>query len=451
MLKRKVENQLVKWKHDSSKALLVTGARQIGKSYSIREFGKRNYKSFVEYNLLENTEAKKAFSSANGVTDLINRIILLAKSPLKENDTLVLIDEIQEYPDIMTMAKFLIEDGRFSYAFSGSMLGTEFKGVRSFPVGYVHEIRMFPLDFEEYCWGVSTPSFAIDELQDAFLTRRAVDAAAHDNLLRTFRSYMVVGGMPEVVQRYVDNGFVLNDVRSLQSELNGQYRYDIGKYASPRSLHVRQIYDQIPLQLQETNDRFKVSALGKDVRYDRSERDFLWLVNAGVALKVERVSEAKSPLRRTKMPSHFKLYQSDTGMLLSRYPQSTARALYLDERTPNLGSLYENVIAQELTARMIRPYFFEGVGAGEVDFVIEGKSGHVVPIEVKSGRKFRTHKALDRMLENRESRVKEAIVLCHHNVEVNEKVSYLPFYMTMCLGKLTEAEDSTFVLAPGWV
>ena len=450
MLRRKVEKELLDWKETSHKALLVTGARQIGKSYAIREFGKRHYGSFVEFNLMNDAEVREALSSAANATDFINRVVLLAGETLQEGDTLVLIDEIQECPDVMTMAKFLVEDGRFSYAFSGSMLGTEFKGVRSFPVGYVHEVRMFPLDFEEYCWGVSVPAFALEEIRGAFRERRAVDVAIHEKLLRTFRSYLVVGGMPEVVQRYIDDGYVLNVVRDLQQELNGQYRYDIAKYAGSRALQVRDIFDQMPIQLEDKNDRFKLTSLGKDVRYERYKEEFIWLVNAGVALKVEQVSEAKSPLKRTEVPSMFKLYQSDIGMLTARYPQSTARALYLDERMPNFGGLYENVVAQELAAQQIRPYYYAKDEVGEVDFVIEGKSGHVVPIEVKSGRKFRSHAALDRLLANKESRASEGVVLCRGNVEVNGKVSYLPFYMAMCLGEFGESREGDFVLAPGW-
>lgn len=450
MLKRKVEKQFLSWKETSNKALLVTGARQIGKSYAIREFGKRHYQSFVEFNLMNDVEAREAFSSAANATDFINRIILLAGKTLQEGNTLVLIDEIQEHPDIMTMAKFLVEDGRFSYAFSGSMLGTEFKGVRSFPVGFVHEVRMFPLDFEEYCWGVGVPALVLKDIRRAFQERCPVDMAVHERLLRTFRSYLIVGGMPEVVQRYIDDGYVLSAVRELQQELNGQYRYDIGKYAGPRALQVRDIFDQMPLQLEEKNDRFKLTSLGKDARYERYREEFIWLVNAGVALVVEQVTEAKSPLKRTEVPSMFKLYQSDTGMLTARYPQSTARALYLDERTPNFGGVYENVVAQELAAQQVKPYYYMKDGTSEVDFVVEGKSGHVVPIEVKSGRKVRSHAALDYLLKNKESRIKEAIVLCRNNVEVVGKVSYLPFYMTICLEEFGESSESNFVLAPGW-
>lgn len=448
MLRRKIEGQLLAWKGESRKALLVTGARQIGKSYSIRAFGKAHYRSYVEFNLLENGRAKKVFSEATDVADLINRIVLLSDVPLVDHDALVFIDEIQELPDIMTMAKFLVEDGRFSYAFSGSMLGTEFKGVRSYPVGYVREATMRPLDFEEYCWALNVPEAVLDDVRAAFVERVPVERYVHESLLRNFRTYLVVGGMPEVVQRYIDDGYALASTRSLQSELVAQYRHDIEKYAGAAALRVRDVFDRIPLQLEEPNSRFVVSSLGADARYGRYAKDFLWLVNAGVALKVERVSEAKSPLKRTELPSKFKLYHSDTGMLLSRYPQSTARAAYLDERAPNLGGVYENAVAQELVAQGIVPYYFLDAARNEVDFLIEGKCGRVVPIEVKSGRKFRNHAAIDGVLANRASRACEGVVLCRSNVEVEGKITYVPFYMCFCLSELVEAGEPDFAVRP---
>lgn len=448
MLQRKIETALANWKRRSSHALLVTGARQVGKSYSIRAFGTANYGSFVEFNLFANGRAKQVLSGAEDATDLINRIALLAETELVEHDTLIFFDEIQEYPDIVTMAKALVEDGRYSYVFSGSMLGTEFKGIRSFPVGYVEEITMRPLDFEEFCWALSIPRSILDSIRDRFDSRTPVETYVHEQMLKNFRSYLLVGGMPEVVQQFLDQGRSIPGIRALQNELVAQYRVDIGKYAAGQALRVREIFDHIPLQLEEPEGRFILSSLGKDVRFERWETDFLWLVNAGVALKTECVSEAKSPLRRTRERSKFKLYQSDTGMLLSRYPMSTARALYLDERTPNLGGIYENAVAQELAAQSISAYYFMTAQTGEVDFIFEGISGRVVPLEVKSGRRFRSHAALDKLLANKETRAREGFVLCRNNVAVEDKVVYLPFYMTFCLNHLTEQSLDDFVIDP---
>ncbi len=451
MLRRKVTDQLERWKEVPGKALLVTGARQIGKSYAIREFGMRRYTCYVEVNLLLDCEAADILTSARSASDFINRVALLSPNPLIEGDTLIFIDEIQEFPDIVTLAKALVEDGRYSFAFSGSMLGTELLGIRSFPVGYVHQLVMRPLDFEEFSWAVGVEPRFLDEVRESLRERRPVDAALHDVMLRNYRAYIVAGGMPEVVQNYIDSKYTLAETRTIQSQLVVQYAQDISKYAGRRALEVRSIFDRIPVQLEEESRRFNVSQLEDGARYSQYDQDFLWLVSAGVGLMVPQVTEAKSPLKRTESAGKFKLYESDTGMLVSRYPQSTARAIYLDQKTSNLGGIYENVVAQELAAQGIEEWYFQSDTVGEVDFVIKGKAGRVVPIEVKSGRKVRSHAALDRLLEVGEYKIREGAVLSRNNVSKEGKVLYLPIYMTFCLDELTElgaGADDGFTFAP---
>lgn len=451
MLRRKVTEQLERWKRMSGKALLVTGARQIGKSYAIREFGKRSYACYLEVNLLLDGEAAGILTKARNASEFINFLVLLSPTPLVEGDTLVFIDEIQEFPDIMTLAKALVEDGRYSFAFSGSMLGTELRGIRSFPVGYAYQLTMRPLDFEEFSWAVGVEERFLDEVRGCLRERRPVGDALHDVMLRNYRAFMVAGGMPEVVQNYIDSKFSLVQTRVIQEQLVRQYAQDISKYAGRRAFEVRSIFDRIPVQLEEESHRFRVSQLEDGARYNQYDQDFLWLVNAGVGLMVPQVTEAKSPLRRTEANGKFKLYESDTGMLVSRYPQSTARGIYLDQKNPNLGGVYENVVAQELAAQGVDLWYFQSDAVGEVDFVIEGKAGHVVPLEVKSGRKVRSHAALDRLLEVDEYKIREGVVLSRNNVTQEGKVLYLPIYMTFCLDELTElANDarSDFSFAP---
>lgn len=334
MLRRKVTDRLVSWKETSQKALLVTGARQVGKSFAIREFGKSNYSNYVEINLLLDADAKAAIVGASNAVDFINRVALLSKSQLIEGDTLIFIDEIQEYQEIVTLIKALVEDGRYSYIFSGSMLGTEFKGISSFPVGYVEQVVMRPMDFEEFCWAVGVEAPFLDQIRTCLRERRAVEGYLHDAMIRNYRAYIVAGGMPEVVQAYVDSGFSLVQTRALQQELVRQYAQDVGKYAQKRAFEVRSIYNQIPVQLEGDVHRFKLSSLRDQARFSSFHHDFLWLVHAGVGLKVSQVTEARCPLKRTEKASKFKLYQSDTGMLVSRYPQSAARAIYLDMKIP---------------------------------------------------------------------------------------------------------------------
>lgn len=448
MLRRKMTRILEDWKRSSRKALMLTGARQVGKSYAVRDFGRSNYLVYVEINLAIDREARTLLADASSPIDFINRIALLHPEPLIEHETLVFVDEVQEYPEIVTLMKGLVEDGRLSYILSGSMLGTEFKGVTSFPVGFVEQHVMRPLDFEEFSWAVGVDPRFLDQIRSCLRDRRSVEDYLHDTMMRNFRAYMVCGGMPEVVQRYIDSGFSLMETRALQSELVVQYGQDIAQYAGARALEVRRIFDQIPVQLEEDPHRFVLSSLEKGARFSTFDHDFLWLVHAGVGLMVQQVTEAKAPLKRTESASRFKLYQSDTGMLVSRYPQSTSRAIYLDRAQPNLGGIYENVVAQELTALGVGAWYYQSSEVGEVDFVIEGCAGRIVPIEVKSGRKMRSHAALDRLLGIDEYKIREAVVLSRLNVSVEDRVLYAPWYMAFCLDELTEREDTDFTFGP---
>ena len=436
MLRRKMTDRLAAWKRDfPNKALLLVGARQVGKSYVIREFGKREYSGYCEINLLDNTAACRALSEARSAQDFISRVSLFGDGTLVEGDTLVFIDEIQAAPDIVTMAKFLVEDGRYSWAFSGSMLGTRLKQARSVPTGFFHEMTMRPLDFEEFCWAIGLSDAAMDAVRDACVARRPVDDYLHDAMLANYRSYLVVGGMPEVVQRFLDTRGNLAIVRELQADLNDQYQQDISKYAQSRALHVRSIFDQLPLQLEGESQRFVLSSIDKNARFESYERDFVWLVNAGVALKTNLVRELRQPLLQAERPGHFKLYQSDVGMLMARYHVSVAQAAYLDDATPNLGTVYENAVAQELAAQGQALRYYMVRKRGEVDFLAEDGRGGAVPIEVKSGGYYHAHAALDRLLSDRPE-LQLAIVLSRGNVELRERTLYLPHYAIFCLPEI---------------
>lgn len=443
MLKRKIMQQLVDWKASSGKAMLVTGARQIGKSYAIREFARREYRSHVEINLYDDKAAAKALLSAANVDEFLSRLSLFAQKPLVPGSALVFIDEVQEMPDIMTMVKFLVQDGRFDYVFSGSMLGTEFKGVRSYPVGYVTERTMRPMDFEEFCWAIGVHDETLETIRQCCRAERPVDAAVHDAMMRNFRTYLVVGGMPDAVNAFLQSKGDLSAVRRVQSDLNRQYRHDIAQYAGSRALQVREVFEQMPVQLADGSGRFSVTAIGENARYSRNQQDFVWLADAGVALKTDCVAEPKSPLKRTAQSPKFKLYQSDTGMLMARYPVSTAQAAYLDGRNPNLGAIYENAVAQELTAQRIPLYYYMSKKKGEVDFIADAQDGSVMPLEVKSGRSYMTHAAIDALLAEPEYRLKRGVVVSRSNVLCEGEVLNLPLYALWCLADVVGlvAED----------
>ena len=340
----------------------------------------------------------------------------------------------------MTMVKFLVEDGRFDYAFSGSMLGTEFKGIRSYPVGFVTERTMRPMDFEEFCWAIGVHQETLDAIQSACDSKTPVDRFVHDAMMNNLRTYLVVGGMPDAVKAFVDTQGDLGAVRRIQIDLNRQYHQDIAQYAGTRALQVGNVFDQMPVQLAEGNGRFTVSSIGENARYTRNQMDFVWLTNAGVALKTDCITEPKSPLKRTAQSPKFKLYQSDTGMLMARYPVTTAQAAYLDSKDPNLGAIYENVVAQELTAQQIPLYYYMAKKRGEVDFIADAEHDAVMPIEVKSGNNYNTHAAIDALLANPEYGVGKGIVLSRSNVSRHGNVLNLPLYATWCLAKVAVGE-----------
>ncbi|PLS28879.1 ATP-binding protein [Bifidobacterium parmae] len=437
MLRRKITGELHAWRQArTGKALFLTGARQIGKSTAVREFSHREYSVTAEINLYENKAAARALAHADNAQDFISRISLFSHATLIPGETIIFLDEVQEQPDVMTMVKFLVEDGQFDYILSGSMLGTELKGVRSYPVGSVIEKTMRPMDFEEFCWAIGVQPSTLDMIREHCMSGEAIDPHIHQAMMTNFRSYLVVGGMPEAVQDFVDHYGNLSTVRALQNELNRQYRLDISKYAGSRSLQVQAVFDQMPLQLIDGNGRFSVSSIGANARYERNQQDFLWLVDAGVALKTNCVTEPKSPLLRTSQSPKFKLYQSDIGMLMARYPITTARAAYLADPSPNLGALYENVIAQELAAQGVPLYYYMAKKHGEVDFIADTADGTAIPFEVKSGRSYRVHAAIDAILNNPEYRIERGVVLSRSNVERDGAVTYLPIYASWCLKEI---------------
>lgn len=444
MFKRKAYDQLKRWRMRTEQtALLVTGARQIGKSYLVEHLGRSTFRNMVVINLYEDKIAKQALSEANDAEDLITRIALFADSPLIPGETLIFIDEIQELPDLMTMVKFLVQDGRYAYAFSGSMLGVELKHVRSYPVGFVTEIIMYPMDFEEFCWAANVNEEALNTVRRCCVAHETVPDFLHEQLLTYFRTYMAVGGMPAAVQAFLDSQGDLLRVRDTQLGLVTAYVNDITKYAGAEAPNVRAIFEQLPLQLDAKSVRFMLNDLAPNARYEKFRLDFNWLVSAHVAMKCNIVQDPRSPLQMTEKASSFKLYESDTGMLASRYPFSLARDLYLDRREPNLGPLFENVFAQAITSCGRPLFYYMNRKRGEVDFLTEDGLGRIIPIEIKSGRTPRAHAALNGLLENSTYDIPQGYVFSRLNVEVRGKVVYLPWYAALCLSEALGLPDAS--------
>lgn len=441
MLRRKMTERLLEWKEASAaKVFILLGARQTGKTYAVRHFAKAHYAEYLEFNFLENQDDARFLAGSSSADDLVSRLSLIAGHELVRG-TLIFFDEVQELGhDVVTLSKFLVEDGRFRLVLSGSLLGARLKGVRSFPVGYAHIERMFPLDFEEFCWAMGVPQGILDAVRLSFDAKTPVEGGLHERLSQLFRRYIAIGGMPEAVQAFLDSSRELGAARSVDSDIAEQYRYDIVKYAQERKTTILAAFDAMPSQLAKENKRFMLSSVQTDGRYERLKDDFEWLTDAGAALPCLLVKEPKYPLQRTVVPERFKLYSSDSGILLARYPLGAAKGVIEGRGDMNFGAVYENIVAQQLAAAGLPLRYFQNNRKGEVDFLIEDAEGRVIPVEVKSGKDYKLHVALNNLLSTPDYGVPWAFVLSEANVSVGERagkpVYYMPLYMTLFFSSL---------------
>lgn len=432
MLKRKVDNYIRHYYDTTRNALLVTGARQIGKTYSIREYGK-TFKSFIEINFIESPEAVELFKGAKNSDDILLRLSAITSIPLIKGETLVFFDEVQQCPDIVTAIKFLVDEGSYRYILSGSLLGIELKDLRSEPVGYMGIKEMYPLDFEEFisCIGISTT--IIKSLREAWQNHTPVDEFVHSKIMELFRLYLIVGGMPAAVSKYIESNN-LQAVMDIQQDIIRLYQRDISQYDPDNKLYIEEIFNLIPPELNAKNKRFILKRLNEHAKFDRVENSFLWLANAGVALPVYNVEEPKTPLLLARSRSLFKLFQNDIGLLASQYAEGIQLRIIKGDNDINFGSIYENAVAQELAAHGIVPYYYNNKKRGELDFVIE-LGGKVLPIEVKSGKDYETHRALSNIMDCSEYDLPEAVVLNNGNLHIAGNIIYAPIYMVMFLEK----------------
>lgn len=420
-------------------ALLLTGARQTGKTYAVRQFGK-TFKHFIELNFIATPEARQLFMNVNSAQDILLRLSAWTSQPLVKGETLVFFDEVQCCPEIITAIKFLVDEGSFRYILSGSLLGVELKQLRSVPVGYMGIKEVYPLDFEEFVRNLGVADRIIDHLRSSWENLTPVDEMVHGRMLELYRLYTVVGGMPAVVDSYLGTND-LQQVSRAQLDIVAMYREDISQYADRDRLKIKEIYDLIPSELDAKNKRFILKRLNEHAKFDRYRNDFLWLSNAGVAIPVYNVDEPRQPLKLAECRNLFKLFSNDTGLLTAQYADGIQFKILSNDIAVNYGAVYENVVAQELLCHGIQPYYYNSKRMGELDFVIS-EGSEVVPVEVKSGKDYARHNALDNVLSCSDYGIRKAYVLCNGNIERRGAVIYAPVYMTMFIRRRTEASGT---------
>lgn len=369
---------------------------------------------------------------------------ILTEQPLIPGETLIFLDEVQECKELITAIKFLVEEGSYQFVLSGSLLGVDLKDIRSIPVGYMDVVEMFPLDFEEFAMANGVSERILHVLQEAFEKEQEVDAVIHDKMMELFRLYLIVGGMPAVVSKYLSTNNLQEVIREQKSIIEA-YKRDISKYDPDNKLYLEDIFGLIPSELNCKNKRFILKKLNENFKFSRYSNSFVWLKNASVALPTFCVEEPVVPLLLSKATNLFKLFLSDVGLLAAMYMNNIQIKVLSKEKDINFGAIYENVAAQELKAHGFDLFYFNSKKQGELDFVIE-VGGEVLPIEIKSGKDYTKHAALGNILKNEKYKISRAYVFHNGNVSSNGKIIYYPIYMLMFIQKEKEMFSPIYTL-----
>ena len=439
MLYRKIEKVIeTHLLSDSPKILLVDGARQVGKTYIIHHIGKKLFENYIEINMVEDSLGDQLFAKAKTVEDFYLQVSMIAGDRMKEKkNTLIFIDEIQAYPHLMTMLKFLSQDGRFTFIASGSLLGVTLSQTTSIPMGSIRKIRMFPLDLEEFLLANGMGNLAIASLRQKFEQRETLEEPLHNKLMDLFRKYLLIGGLPEAVNTYLETKNI-QAVRAVQSEIREYYAADASKYDSENKLLIRRIYDLIPSNMENKKKRIVVQDIEnkRGKTFSNYQDEFEYLISSGIALNVQAIANPVFPLIQSAGKNLLKLYLNDVGLLTGILYGNNIRAVLDDERSVNLGSVYETVVAEELMAHDYKLFYYDNRSKGEVDFLIDDyDSLSAIPLEVKSGKDYTVHSALNAFIKNPDYHIQKAFVLSNERaIKTNGAITYLPIYDVMFFG-----------------
>ena len=449
MLERKFTSFLERFLLEMpNKILLVNGARQTGKSYLIRYVGQKLFPHFVEINLKEDKEGEHVFADVHTTNDLYMRLSnYYSKTLGDKSDTLVFLDEIQSYPHLMTMLKFLNQESRYRFIASGSQLGVALSETPSVPLGSVTIEQMYPLDFEEFLWATGIGKEWIENIRQHFIRQQPLDESTHNILLKRFKYYLLVGGYPEAINNYLADRNMIR-VRQTHRDIHNLYRIDASQYDTEHKLIIRKIYDLIPSNLENKKKRivYKNIENKKGKTFSDYADEFEYLTNSGVALEVSAISNPRFPLAESEQKKLVKLYLNDVGLLTNLLYELNVNAVLQDIKSINLGTVYESVVAQELAAHGFKLHYYDNKKKGEVDFLVDDYERlTVLPLEIKSGKDYTEHSALKGFLETPDYDIHRAVVFSNEREIFKKKgVTYLPIYFCMFIHN--EQRDEPVIL-----
>ena len=447
MLYRKIEKDIEEYlRAEDDRIMILEGARQIGKSFIIKEVGKKLYDNFIEINFAEDDEGPKIFKGIGTTEGFYFTLSSVYGEKLdRYENTLIFLDEIQHYPQYLTLLKFFREDRRFRFIASGSLLGITLRETTSIPVGSIIRKNMYQLDFEEFLIANGFGQEALNTLRTKLMNRESLDESLHDYIMNLFRRYLLVGGLPAAVNEYLDSHNIVK-VRNVQENIRSLYEVDATKYEkdSNKTLLIRRIYNMIPSQLENKKKRIIIKDIQNKIgdRFDNYLEEFEYLISSGTALEVSAISNPKYPLAESAHKNLMKLYLNDVGLLTMLLYKNSIRPVISDEDSVNLGSVYESVVAQELKAHGHKLFYYDNKQRGEVDFLIDDYSSTtILPIEVKSGKDYTRHSALNNLLKVRDYDIASGLVLSNsREIKTVGNVSYMPVYYVMFIDANTVEE-----------
>lgn len=449
MLYRKITKRIERYfESESGRMLMIDGARQIGKSYIIRHVGQKMFANFIEINMEEDKLGERIFADARTTKDFYMALSIIAGDKMKERqNTLVFIDEIQAYDHLLTLVKFLMQEKRFTYIASGSLLGITLKNTQSVPMGSLDVEHMYPMDFEEFIIANGVGNIAIDAMRKNFNSNEGLSEAMHNKILDLFKKYLIVGGLPKAVDTFIQTRNI-TEIRSVQNEVHDLYEIDCTKYEEEhnRRLKIRRIYEMIPSTLENKKKRVVIKDI-ENKSWKRTENyleEFDYLISAGVALEVKAISKPSYPLIENSGKNLLKLYLNDVGILSALYYRNNIKAIIDSVTSINLGSIYETVVAQELKAHGYNLYYYDNKKNGEVDYLIDDTDNlSNIPIEVKSGKDYNVHSALTRFLSTDEYNIRRAYVLSNERtVYTKNGITYIPVYYIMFFENVSNVIES---------
>ena len=438
MLYRKIEKEIKEHlENNANTILIVEGARQVGKSFIIRKVAQELFKNYIEINFAEDKFQSKTFEQVSSVQDFYMKLSSVAGERMnKKNDTIIFLDEIQEYPQFLTLLKFLNQDNKFTFIASGSLLGITLNKTTSIPLGSIIIKKMYPLDFEEFIIANGFGNYAIDAIRNKFIANESLDEGMHNRMMSLFKNYLLVGGMPQAVNTFIATNNIMK-VREVHNSIHELYGIDAAKYDKENRLKIQRIYSLIPSFLENKKKRVVIKDIEdiKGKRFDNYRDEFDYLIQSGVSLEVKAISNPIFPLIESAGKNLLKLYFNDIGILTNVLYKNNIMAVLNEENSVNLGSVYESVVAQELKAHNKTLFYYDNKTKGEVDYLIDDYDNlSVLPIEVKSGKDYYVHTALNHFVSNEDYRINKAIVLSNErNVIVKDKIFYMPIYYSMFL------------------